>query len=284
MFSRVRRAVAPRGGVPRAGGLPIGGWSLLLGASLCVLVGCAGGPRVVGTSEAEGDFDRARIAHEQGDYLRAIELLEGFERAHPGSKYVDDALFLLGKAHQGNSEYLLARQDFERLLRDFPRSSFAEDGTFEIARSWFLAVRGASLDAEPAEEALIGFRSYLRRYPDGKLRAEAREGVREVLGVLAEKEFMNGRTYLRLGHTSAARRYFERSLELWSESPLSARALAEIARSYEREADRSGAEEAYRRLIAHLGNDPTRFEQGADLLERALRALGLGPSGEDEEG
>jgi outer membrane protein assembly factor BamD len=248
------------------------------------LTGCSGRPQIVATSEAHGAFERARVAYERGDYLRAIELLEGFERAHPGSKYVDDALFLLGKSHQGNRELLLARQDFERLLRDFPRSTFAEDAAFEIANSWFLGVRGPSLDAEPAEEALRGFRSYLRRYPEGARVEEAHEGIREVLAVLAEKDYLNGRTYLRLGHAAAARRYFERSLELWPDSPVSARAIAGIARAYEREEDRAAVADTYRRLIAHLGNDPSRFERGPELLERALRALDLAPDAEGEEG
>lgn len=264
--------------------LRLAAWCGLI--AVCVafcLAGCAGGPRVVATSEAHGAFERARIAHEAGDYLRAIELLEGFGRSHPGSRFVDDALFMLGKAHQGNGEYLLARQDFERLLGDFPRSSFAEDAVFEIASCWFLAVRGPSRDAEPAEEALRGFRSYLRRYPEGQRVAEARDGIRAVLGVLAEKDYFNGRTYLRLGHAAAARRYFEKSLELWSDSPVSVRALAGIARSYEGQRDDAAARETYRRLIAHLGNDPTRFEKGPELLERALQELGLAEREEDEE-
>ncbi|MBD3235615.1 MAG: outer membrane protein assembly factor BamD [Candidatus Eisenbacteria bacterium] len=268
---------------PRAGrGRGVVRWTASL--LLLVCLGCAGAPRVPPVTEAQGAFERARRAYEQADYVRAIELLEGFGRSHPGSQYVDDALYLLGKAHQGNGEQLLARQDFERLLRDFPRSSYAEDAAFEIANSWYLAVRGPSLDAEPAEEALIGFRSYLRRYPDGKRRAEAQEGIREVLGVLAEKDFLNGRTYLRLGRPDAARRYFEKSLELWPDSPVSARAMAGIARTYEKQARPAEAEEAYRRLISHLGSDPSRYEKGAALLRRAREALDLEPREEEEEG
>jgi outer membrane assembly lipoprotein YfiO len=205
--------------------------------------------------------------------LSAIELLESFERKHPGSQFIDDALYYLGKAHQGNKEQLLARQAFRRVVEDFPRSPFAEDARFEIARSWFLSVRGAQLDAEPAEEALRSFRVYLRRFPQGRHVAEAREGEQAVLGVLAEKDYLNGRTYMRLGRHGAARRYFEKSLTTWADSPHAAKALDGVARTYESEGNRAGARQAYERLLEVLGGEPARFEDGIALARRAREKL-----------
>jgi len=254
--------------------------ALVLCVGLALAAGCSQQPGAYPLAGAQGDFVKGREAYEQGHMLTAIELLESFERNHPGSQFIDDGLYYLGKAHQGNNEQLLGRQAFRRVVEDFPRSPYAEDARFEIARCWFLSVRGPQLDAEPAEEALRSFRVYLRRYPEGRHVEEAREAEQAVLAVLAEKDFLNGRTYMRLGRSGAARRYFEKSLEIWAESPHSAQALDGIARSYERGGDWARAGDVYQRLGAHLADHPERFKDGESLARRASEKLSeLPPDG-----
>lgn len=246
----------------------------LLGVlAAAALAGCSAGLDRGGTGSAAGDFARAQAEFDRGHHAEAIALLENFERGHPGSQYIDDAVFLLGRAHQGNGEQILARAAFERLREDFPQSPFAEEALFQIGRSWFLSVRGPALDPEPAEEALRVFGIYMRRYPEGAFVEEARKGEQGALGVLAEKERLNGVTYLRLGRYEAARRCFERSLERWPEAPRSAEALAGIARAREREGDASGARNAWQRLLEHLGEDPARYRKGKELAREAGKRL-----------
>jgi len=246
---------------------------LLVLGWIALAASCAGGRHPVHGPGAQGDFTRAKEAYEGGHHTRAIELLEAFERNHPGSQYIDDAFFYLGKSHQASREQLLARQAFQRLLDAFPRSSFAEDALFEIAHSWFLSMRGPALDPEPAEEAIRAFRSYLRRYPEGEHRSESEEAIRTVLNNLADKDYRNGRTYMRLGRPGAARRYFEMSLSRWDEATVSAKAREGIARSYEKEDRWPEARAAYESLLEHLGDDPDRFDDGSDIAARARQRL-----------
>jgi outer membrane protein assembly factor BamD len=239
---------------------------LLLGA-------CSSTPHVVPQPGPEGEFARAQEDYTRGRMVDAITRLESFEKAYPGSQYIDDALYLLGKAHQANKEQILARQAFRRVLDDFPRSPFAEDALFELAESWFLSVRGPALDPEPAEEALRAYRVYLGRFPEGKYAPEAHQGEQLALGLLARKDCLNGETYMKLRYYLAARRYFEKSLERWADSPSSARALDGIARSYEKERLSAEALAAYQRLLDHVGDDPSRFERGEALARQARKKV-----------
>lgn len=241
--------------------------------AILALTSCAGNDGLLKGAGASSDFTKAKQEYERGHFLRAIELLVTFEREHPGSQYIDDALFYLGKAHQGNHEQLLARQSFERLLRAYPRSSYAEMALFEIARSWYLSMRGPALDPEPTENAHTAFISYLRRYPQGQYRQEAQEAIDEILDRLAEKDYLNGRTYLRLRRTTAARRYFEKALATHAEALIAAKAHEGIARSYEKEKKWSQARTAYRALLDHLGDNPDRFEDGGAIAEKARAKL-----------
>ncbi len=252
------------------------GWLVCSGLLTGAGCGSAAGP--LSMPGAQGEFERGKTAYERGRHLEAIELLEAFERRHPGSQFIDDALYFLGKAHQANNEQLLARQAFERILTAFPRSSFSEDAYFEIARSWYLGMRGPALDPEPAEEAAIAFAAYLRRYPEGKYVDEARAAITEVQNTLAKKAFLNGRTYMRLGRPEAARRYFRKSYEQWPQASVAGKAVDGIARTYERQDDRARAAEFYERLVEMLAPAPDRYEDGQDLLARAKQKLGLASS------
>ncbi len=244
-------------------------WLVLLAG----LLSCSGGGGRHTPPGAQGNFAKARQAYESGHHLRAIELLEAFEHNHPGSQYIDDAFYYLGKAHQASGEQLLARQAFNRLLNGFPRSEYAEASYFALAHSWFLSMRGPALDPEPAEEALVAFRGYLRRYPEGAHREEAELAILEVRGNLAKKDYLNGRTYMRLGRPAAARRYFRKSLEHWGESSVSAKAWDGIAHSYEAQDMWAEAREAYAALIGHLGDDPDRYEDGKKIAKSARRKM-----------
>jgi outer membrane protein assembly factor BamD len=242
---------------------------------LMVLVcgGCGRGHGPAHAPGAQGEFLRARQAYERGDHMQAIEQLEAFERRHPGSQFIDDALFFLGKAHQANHEQLLARQAFTRLIEAFPRSGYTEAAYFEIADCWFREMRGPALDPEPAEEALRTFRVYLGRYPKGEHVALAREAIESVLMNLAEKDYLNGRTYMRLGRPAAARRYFRKAFERHPEGPIGAKCLEGLARSCEEEERWAEARESYRQLLDLLGSDPERFTDGPEIARRARQKL-----------
>ncbi len=216
----------------------------------------------------EADFQKGKNAYENGHHLRAIEMLDAFEFRHPGSRFVDDALFYLGLAHEANNEQILARQAFERLLAAFPRSEYAEQGYFEIAHTWYRSKRGPELDPEPAHEALTAFRSYNVRYPEGQFIQQANDSIQEILYLLAEKDYRNGQTYLKIKRYEAARRYFQKSLDRVENAPCRAKALAGIARSYEKEKNWSAARQTYKDLESLLAVDPASFEDGEKLTQR----------------
>jgi outer membrane protein assembly factor BamD (BamD/ComL family) len=134
-------------------------------------------------------------------------------------------------------------------------------------------MRGPALDPEPAEEALRACEIYLRRYPEGKHRPEAEEAILKARRNLAKKDYLNGRTYMRLGKPEGARRYFQKSLSRWEDSPVSAKAMEGIAVSYEKQKQWEDARQAYEELLKHLGDDPGRFEDGRRIAISARRRL-----------
>jgi outer membrane assembly lipoprotein YfiO len=248
----------------------------LLAAVLALVwgAGCAA-PLRGGGAGPEAEFAHGQELFEDGHYLQAIQALESFRTEHPGSDRVDDAILLLGKAHAKLGENILAREEFDRLLKDFPQSSHREEAQFERAMSWLADAHGPSLDPEPTQAALDAFRAYLRNYPDGTHRAEAEKYIRLVLDRLAAKAYLNGQTYLELHQPQAACIYFEKSLSILEDSSRAGDALLGLARAHEEMGDTAKARECYQKILEFA--TPERLQGNSRLRsvrERAAQALG----------
>ncbi len=252
-------------------GLPLALFAL--NTVLLFLAGCAASIPGAGLGP-EADFERGRQLYEERRFHRAVEVLESFRYDHPGSDRVDDALFYLAKSHQGLGENLLAREEFRRLLRDFPHTRYREEAVFELAMSWLADMRNPGLDPEPTLGAMDAFHAYLRQYPDGRFVEEASRHEEACRDRLAVKAFDNGRTYVRLRRPEAAVIYFEKSLEVHPESSRAGAALYGLGQAHEALEDSAAAVAAYRRLIEYA--DEGRIEADpslAALKSRALRGL-----------
>jgi outer membrane assembly lipoprotein YfiO len=249
---------------------------LLLPALLAA--GCGGSaPGVQSLPGTEGDFLQAKRAYEQGNYIRAVELLTAFLDAHPGSNQLDEALFMLGGAHQRTGDNLLAVQDYERLIRDFPQSSFREDAEFERAEANYREALKPSLDAEGTETALSLFRAYLIRYPEGGHADEARKGIEDCLDRLAVKAYLNAETYRRLERPKAEVIYLEKALATKPEFSRAAEALAALGRAYRRIGEPAKSREIWQRLLDYATAERLRTDPKLPALrqeaEEALRDL-----------
>lgn len=69
------------------------------------------------------------------DYQTAIKWASRVLTFHPKSKWVGDALFLIGRAYYNMGEQFKAQGKFEELLRGFPNSKFAPQTRVYLARS-----------------------------------------------------------------------------------------------------------------------------------------------------
>jgi outer membrane assembly lipoprotein YfiO len=250
-------------------------WILLVLLAVALSpAGCSNAPLPGEVPGEEGDFHRAERLFRQGRYLQAVEALDAFRSEHPGSDRIDDAIFLLGMAHEKQGENLLARDEFDRLLRDYPQSDHREEAQFERALAWLADARGPALDPEPTEEALSALRAYLRLYPEGAHRAEVERHEATCLDRLAVKAYLNGRTYLKANHGDAAIIYFEKSLSIRGESSRAADAMEGIARACHLRGDEVAERAAWRRLLDYatperVGREP-RLEKLRRHAEQAL--------------
>ncbi len=91
---------------------------------------------------------RSRVSSAvKGKYNKAIEKASRLLEFYPESKYVDDALLILGKSFYYRDEYRKARRKFEELINNFPESEFIPE-----ARLWLGKVHTELRDYATAEQ------------------------------------------------------------------------------------------------------------------------------------
>ncbi len=74
-------------------------------------------------------------SQERSNYLKTIEKCAKILEFYPKSRYVDDALLLMGKAYFYLEEYVKASRKFEELTSNYPQSEFAIEAGLWHARA-----------------------------------------------------------------------------------------------------------------------------------------------------
>jgi outer membrane assembly lipoprotein YfiO len=227
---------------------------LAAGICVCLLalgpLGCGSTSRYAGLG-AEGDYLRGQELYDKGRCVDAADALQRFLSEHPGSARVDDAIFYLGLSRKCLGDYVLARDEFERLMREFPQSDHREEAEWERALCFYETRHSADRDPEPTDLSIEALRNYLNHYPDGQHAAEAQEKLRDCLERLALKAYENGRTYEKLGEPFAAVIYFEKSLDVLGDSRVAGQAMTALVRDHAKLEEPAKVYEWYQKLQAY---------------------------------
>jgi len=114
-----RQAQGNSGGInPARGGLPGGGAGSRPGGNRQM-----GGTR--GSSSQSLVTPQVKLLYED-----AIKKASKVLKFHPESKYVDDALWLIGKSYFNMGDYILADRKFQELVINHPKSKYADDSYY----------------------------------------------------------------------------------------------------------------------------------------------------------
>lgn len=224
------------------------------------------------------------IAFQRGDLPRAESLLAEYLAADPAAADADDALLKLALARLRGNNAAAALADFDRLLRDFPKSPHHLQALFERGQALvalnrgddaktafeaLLAEDGRSRFAAPAHEhlaALAAGRKDLKAAAEQyRLAADAQPQGPDAAGALLHR----GEMLIALGEAAEAEKLLDALLRDAGQSSLAPRILAQLGIARARKGDYAGALKTLDRPGASLDllDPPLRR---AVKLERAL--------------
>jgi len=185
------------------------------------------------------------------DYDKAIEKASKILELYPKSRYVDDALMIIGKSFYYKGEMRKAQRKFEELLSHFPKSSFAAE-----ARLWHI-------------RCLIHLQEYDR----------AERELREFLGDKRYRKFWKdaglllGDLFFKQGDFETAIQEYRQALRKIRNRTIQARAQFQIGECYFLLEDYERAAAAYLGVRKFKPNPETGFQ--AELnYGKSLRHLG----------
>jgi outer membrane protein assembly factor BamD len=169
------------------------------------LVGCATNKKVsnpiANVDSKQPDkvlFDRAMEALKHNHYDVARLTLQTLINTYPDSEYIARAKLAVADSwyDEGSaaslSEAEIQYKDFETFFPNMPEAAEAQ---MKIANIHFQQMEKPDRDYTHAMRAEQEYRQLIQQYPDSKLVPQAKQRLREVQEVIAEREFEVGRFY-----------------------------------------------------------------------------------------
>src|ERR1700737_519750 len=216
-------------------------------------------------------FDRAMDAMKHNRFDVSRMTLQTLINTYPDSEYIARAKLAVADswyAEGGTTAMQQAEIEYKDFRTFFPNMPEAAEAQLKVANIHYQEMEKADRDYTHAMRAEEEYRSLIQEYPDSKLVPEAKQRLREVQEVLAQREFNIGRFYyLRLAYPAAIARLkslvdkyplyskADEALYLLGQSyegeiiMLRARPMNEVAKSRMIEDFTKGAAEAYDRIL-----------------------------------
>ena len=184
-------------------------------------------------------FDRSMDAMKHGKYDVARITLQTLINTYPDSEFIARAKLAVGDswyAEGTTAAYQQAEVEYKDFITFFPQLPEAAEAQLKIANMHYKQMEKPDRDYTHAMRAEDEYRQLIQQFPDSKLLPQAKQRLREVQEVLAERQFRVGRFYyLRESYPAAIARLktLTDTYPLYSQAD---DALLMLGRSYESEA------------------------------------------------
>jgi outer membrane protein assembly factor BamD len=180
--------------------------AFLLFAGGLIAAGCktsgANGNLPAGTIEPDKFlFDKGTEYLKARKFVRALQYYQQLYDGYPQSPFRPDAKLGMGDSYLGedNPESLvLAANEFKEFLTFFPTHSRADYAQYKLALSHFAEMAKPQRDQTQTKETIAELETFVDRYPNSALMAEASKKLREARDRLSEHEYGVGFFYWRI--------------------------------------------------------------------------------------
>src|SRR5437763_9211302 len=177
-------------------------------AAVLPLVGCAHGKGKNDTAYVARDvsslYTAAKRSMDQGDYEQSAKLFDEVERQHPYSVWARHAQLMSAFNYYLARKYTEAVSSAQRFVSIHPGNAEAPYAQYLIAMSYYEQIADVTRDQSITQSAADAFGELIRRYPDSRYAADAREKLGTINDHLGGKEVEIGRYYQRPGQWLAA--------------------------------------------------------------------------------
>jgi len=143
-------------------------------------------------------FDKAALAMKKGKFDVARLDLQTLLNTYSDSEYAMRAKLLIGDTwfkEGGSAALAQAESEYKDFITFFPNTPEAAEAQMKVGDIYFQQMEKPDRDPQNAENAEREYRTMLEQFPDSPLIPRAKQKLREVQEVLAERQFEIGEFY-----------------------------------------------------------------------------------------
>ena len=188
----------------------------------------------------KGLFDRAMDSMKKGHYQESRTLLETLINTYPDSEYIARAKLALGDAwyaEGGTAAWQQAEVEYKDFQTFFPNLPEASEAQLKIANMHYRQMEKPDRDYAQAQRAADEYKAMIQQYPESPLVPQAKQKLREVQEVLAERQFRIAHFYYLRDNLAASQARLQGLTESFPLYSGVDEALFELGSLYEKEAD-----------------------------------------------
>jgi len=206
---------------------------LLIAAALAVLcASCASESKKLikkGLYNCSLRLEAAVKRMDKKNYANAVKILDEIKYQCGGSEIMDTVYYYTATCHFRMKQYEDARNEFDNLYREFPRSPFVEEAQYRVAHMRYLQSAKYYRDQTDTKDALRLLDDYLDMFPNGVYSDSARGLLKTSIEKLAEKEFRTAIFYRKQKEHEAALIYYRSLLSEYPESTFAPESVVGMA-------------------------------------------------------
>lgn len=164
-----------------------------------MLTSCGGFGKVQRSTDAEYKYKMAKEYFAKEKWLNCAVVGQSILQSFRGTEKGEEILYMVCKSYVNNEDYPVARTYIKSYIKSFPRGTYLEEESFDLAYCYYKESPDVKLDQEPTEAAIEALEEFVSRYPNTEKGGLAKEMLIEMKEKLAEQQLNNVKLYYNLG-------------------------------------------------------------------------------------
>ena len=182
-------------------------------------------------------------ANNRGKFINAFagadyNVIDVFKTVIKNAPYGDLAApsqYKIGLYLQEKQLYQEARDEFEKVINDYPDSEWTQAAKYQIAFADAQRSTDAQYDQKITQAAVDEFDEFVEMYPDAELSTQAKEQIRQLREKEAENSFVVAQFYEKQKNYKAAKIYYQVVVDDFQDSSWASKSLNKIREMVEKE-------------------------------------------------